>query len=171
MNNRVARVDTILPRGGGPDAQSPVLVPRGSRVGYHVWAMHRDPRIWGPDAHEFKPQRWDDPALRPGWGYLPFNGGPRVCLGRQLALRIVGYITVRMCQEFEEVASVPRTLDARVDGRRGEGDGGMDGQAGEKTSLDGIWVEDVGLTVGNALGCWVNLKAVGASPTESDVSA
>lgn len=33
----------------------------------------------------FRPERWEDGTLheRIGWGYLPFNGGPRICLGRK----------------------------------------------------------------------------------------
>ena len=34
--------------------------------------MHRREDFYGPDALEFKPERWE--TLRPGWEYLPFNG-------------------------------------------------------------------------------------------------
>ena len=49
-------------------------------VSYSVNAMHRLKRFYGEDGEEFKPERWE--TLRPGWEYLPFNGGPRICLGR-----------------------------------------------------------------------------------------
>lgn len=62
--------------------------------------MHRQPSIFGPDADEFKPERWDSPTLRPGWGYLPFNGGPRICVGQQFALTEASYTIVRLVQEF-----------------------------------------------------------------------
>jgi Cytochrome P450 len=39
------------------------------------------------------------------WGYLPFNGGPRVCLGQQFALTEIAYTTVRLLQEFQGVES------------------------------------------------------------------
>ena len=39
------------------------------------------------------------------WGYLPFNGGPRVCLGQQFAITEVAYTTVRLLQEFQTVES------------------------------------------------------------------
>lgn len=38
---------------------------------------------------------------RYGWGYLPFNRGPRICLGQKFALTEIGYAVVRMVQEFE----------------------------------------------------------------------
>ena len=49
--------------------------------------MHRRPDLYGLDAELFRPERWDEdmPLKRDQtwskWGYLPFNGGPRVCLG------------------------------------------------------------------------------------------
>ena len=51
-------------------------------VAYSVFHMQRREDLYGPDALSFRPERWDDPQLEKiGWGYLPFNGGPRVCLG------------------------------------------------------------------------------------------
>jgi cytochrome P450 len=37
------------------------------------------------DAADFRPERWENVfEKKVGWGYLPFNGGPRICLGRKL---------------------------------------------------------------------------------------
>ena len=82
-NSREAYVDTVLPLGGGPDGKSPIFMPKGGILAWHVYTMHRRKDIYGPDADEFKPERWESKDLRPNWGYLPFNGGPRVCLGRK----------------------------------------------------------------------------------------
>lgn len=70
-----------------------------------VYEMHRREDIYGADAHEFRPERWEDGGLRPGWGYLPFNGGPRICLGQQYALTEASYVIVRMAQEFQTLES------------------------------------------------------------------
>jgi cytochrome P450 len=42
-------------------------------------------------------------GLRPGWAYIPFNGGPRVCVGQQFALTEASYMIVRLLQEFGEL--------------------------------------------------------------------
>lgn len=39
------------------------------------------------------------------WQYIPFNGGPRICIGQQFALTEIGYTLVRLFQEFEVVES------------------------------------------------------------------
>ena len=87
VNTRTALKTTVLPTGGGPDRRSPVLIPKGTAVAYSVYTMHRRPDLYGMDAALFRPERWDeDMPLNQNetdakWGYLPFNGGPRVCLG------------------------------------------------------------------------------------------
>lgn len=62
-NSRTAVVDTVLPLGGGPDGKSPIFVKAGTQVFYYVWIMHRRKDIYGEDADEFRPERWEQ--LRP----------------------------------------------------------------------------------------------------------
>ncbi|OHW96082.1 n-alkane-inducible cytochrome p450 [Colletotrichum incanum] len=104
-NERMALRDTVLPLGGGEDGLSPVFVPKGTLVGYNLYVMHRRTDFYGPDAEKFRPERWEDDKLRPRWGYLPFNGGPRICVGQRYALTEVGYVVVRMAQEFQMLES------------------------------------------------------------------
>ncbi|QSZ35999.1 hypothetical protein DSL72_007123 [Monilinia vaccinii-corymbosi] len=100
-NARFASQDTVLPVGGGPDRTAPIFIPKGSAVAWSTYAMHRRADIFGPDAEEFRPERWaPERGLRPGWGYLPFSGGPRTCVGQQFALAEASYTIVRLLQEF-----------------------------------------------------------------------
>lgn len=59
MNGRLAVRDTVLPRGGGPNGDEPVYVPKGSLVNYSVYSMHRRTDFYGADAEEFRPERWE----------------------------------------------------------------------------------------------------------------
>ena len=102
-NGRLAVRDTVLPLGGGPNGQHPLFVPKGTMVGYSPYTMHRRKDIYGSDADEFKPERWE--TLRPGWEYLPFNGGPRICLGQQYAKTEALYVSVRLIQSFARMES------------------------------------------------------------------
>ena len=104
LNSRRATKDTTLPRGGGPDGSSPIYIRKGQEVNYLVHVMHRRKDIWGSDAHEFRPERWE--GKRVGWEFLPFNGGPRICLGQQFALTEAGYVITRMLQRFEACESM-----------------------------------------------------------------
>ncbi|MCJ1412211.1 hypothetical protein MMC19_006304 [Ptychographa xylographoides] len=104
VNSRRATRDTTLPRGGGPDGMSKIFVKKGQQVDYSVHLMHRRKALWGDDAEEFKPERWT--GRKPGWEYLPFNGGPRICLGQQLALTNASYVTVRLLQRFQAMENL-----------------------------------------------------------------
>ncbi|KAF2685880.1 cytochrome P450 52A12 [Lentithecium fluviatile CBS 122367] len=107
LDGRRALVDTTLPTGGGPDGQSRIHIRKGQQVDYSVYVMHRRKDLWGVDAEEFKPERWE--GRRGGWDYLPFNGGPRICIGQQFALTEAGYVIVRLLQRFEGVEGVGNT--------------------------------------------------------------
>ncbi|KAK3166833.1 hypothetical protein OEA41_009958 [Lepraria neglecta] len=108
-NSRMAVVDTVLPVGGGEDGKSPIFVKNGQMAHWSVYVMHRRKDIYGEDAEEYRPERWLDgeegKGLRVGWEYLPFNGGPRICIGQQFALTEASYITVRLMQEFSAIES------------------------------------------------------------------
>lgn len=97
--------DTVLPLGGGPNGLQPVFVPKGTHASYNLYAMHRRKDIYGPDADNFRPERWLDGTLQPRWGFLPFNGGPRICIGQRFALTEAEYVLVRMVQEFRTLES------------------------------------------------------------------
>ena len=104
---------TTLPVGGGPSGTAPILVRKGEAVGYCVYAMHRRKDIYGPDADEFRPERWEDDTLKNvGWGYLPFNGGPRICLGQEFALFEAGFTIVRLLQTFEVIGKADISFQA-----------------------------------------------------------
>ncbi|KAI1120702.1 cytochrome P450 52E2 [Nemania abortiva] len=100
-NQREAVRDTVLPRGGGPDGSEPVFVKKGMSFRYLVWVMHRRKDIFGEDAEEFRPERWED--LRVTYEYLPFNAGPRICIGQQFALAQMALIIFRLLQAFKAI--------------------------------------------------------------------
>jgi cytochrome P450 len=99
-SRRTTRI-TTLPRGGGPDGLSPVLLPANTEVNYSIHVMHRRRDLWGEDAEEFKPERFQ--GKKPGWEFLPFNGGPRICIGQQFALTEASYVVVRLLQRFDRL--------------------------------------------------------------------
>lgn len=57
-NTRLCVNDTVLPVGGGRFGEDPIFVAKGTIVVYTVHAMHRRKDFFGPDAEEFRPERW-----------------------------------------------------------------------------------------------------------------
>lgn len=111
-NRRIAVKNTTIPTGGGPNGTDPVYVKKGQAVFYSTFVMHRRPDLWGADADEFRPERWE--SRKPGWEYLPFNGGPRICIGQQFALTEAGYVMVRLLQRFDKLEGVGKTAEGEI---------------------------------------------------------
>ncbi|KAI1133684.1 cytochrome P450 [Nemania abortiva] len=70
-------------------------IPKGVRVILAPWATNFDKTLWGPDAHEFNPDRWmsqgaDDKRAASGgatsnYAFMTFLHGPRSCIGQAFA--------------------------------------------------------------------------------------
>ncbi|KAL8947626.1 MAG: hypothetical protein Q9222_006113 [Ikaeria aurantiellina] len=108
LNVRFANKTTWLPRGGGPDGNSPVLVPKGTGIGFVPYYMHRRKDIYGEDAMDYRPERWEGAELANiGWAYLPFHGGPRLCLGKDFALTEASCLIIHILQAFPDIRLPP----------------------------------------------------------------
>lgn len=80
-------------------------IPAGALVLACVWVLHRDPARW-PDPERFDPERFATSAPeRDRFEYLPFGAGPRLCIGKQLALMEAKLVLATMAQRF-----APRTV-------------------------------------------------------------
>ncbi|KAI5474182.1 cytochrome P450, family 4, subfamily A [Pseudohyphozyma bogoriensis] len=95
---RTALGDDQLPDGGP-------TVRKGDLLRWSDWEMARDMDVWGPDAETFRPGRWveEDGSLRSEtqWKYHVFNGGPRLCLGRNLALFESTTVLTSLLRDFD----------------------------------------------------------------------
>ncbi|PBK73968.1 cytochrome P450 [Armillaria solidipes] len=88
--------DTTL--GGGK-----YIVKAGSSLTVQTYVMHRDPKVWGEDAEEFRPERMMDgkfEALPPN-AWQPFGFGLRGCIGRPFAWQEVMLVLTSVLQKFD----------------------------------------------------------------------
>jgi cytochrome P450 len=122
FNVRYSLHDTSLPRGGGPDGKSPVGVRGETRVVYSTIIMQRLGLLYDNvdsekyfDPGKWIPERWMSGWQPKPWHFIPFNGGPRICIGQQFAMLEMGYTLVRIFQAYERVVAVPVTGHDRVE--------------------------------------------------------
>ncbi|KAI1657909.1 cytochrome P450 [Daldinia decipiens] len=105
FNIRTALEDTTLPNGPG---NPPIAVVKGDVVVYSSLAMHRRKDLYPPASEKFEnpavfsPERWENWTPKP-WQYLPFNGGPRICVGQNFAMTEMAYCMVRILQKYERI--------------------------------------------------------------------
>ena len=64
-----------------------VTVKAGERVLISPWVLHRHQAYW-EEPEQFRPERFLDETAgeRPRYAYMPFGGGPRVCIGASFSL-------------------------------------------------------------------------------------
>lgn len=83
-DSKIALRDDTLPDG--------TFVPKDCVVQYSPYAMGRSTELWGPDAEDFRPERWEGRDFPSSFIYPAFNAGPRECLGKRLA-----WVEMRAC--------------------------------------------------------------------------
>jgi cytochrome P450 len=86
-------------------------VPAGTIIFVSPWVMHRDPR-WFTDPQAFRPERWAGNLARelPRFAYMPFGGGPRICIGNRFALMEATLILATVAQRFRLEWQVDRPV-------------------------------------------------------------
>ncbi|KAJ3842738.1 cytochrome P450 [Lentinula raphanica] len=102
FNSRCSKNAVVLP---AKDGRPPFYIPAGVKCVYSIFLMHRREDLWGPDALEFDPDRFIDERaqryLTPNpFIFMPFNAGPRICIGQQFAYNEASYFLIRFLQTF-----------------------------------------------------------------------
>jgi cytochrome P450 len=111
---RTAIADDVLP-------YSKVVIPAGADVDVSIIGAHRNPRVYGADANDFRPERWDDPTLEQrvgSCGFIPFSAGPRNCVGQDFAWNemyvILSLLVRNFSFKFGENQSFPKQISTIV---------------------------------------------------------
>lgn len=94
-----------------------VTIPAGSLIVISLYTTQRNPEYWS-DPDVFDPDRFlpETAAARPRFAYLPFGGGPRLCIGNHFALQEAPLILAAIYQRYhlEMVSDEPVQIDALV---------------------------------------------------------
>ncbi|KAF9042273.1 cytochrome P450 [Panaeolus papilionaceus] len=122
---RTAIRDTVLPysrtEADGAVKPATIRVPKGTTLFVSILGCNRLEAVWGPDAKQWKPERWLDPSrgaenpnvkytppmgdgLRPPGIYhnmLSFLGGGRSCVGYRFALIEMKVLLATLLAKFE----------------------------------------------------------------------
>ena len=102
VGNRIVRNDTVI---------AGYEISAGTRLMASIYLTHRDERYWDAPT-EFRPDRFARGAERPAaFTYVPFGGGPRVCIGATFAQVEAKVVLGRILQRFE-LADTGRNVHA-----------------------------------------------------------
>ncbi|CAI9107682.1 OLC1v1007096C1 [Oldenlandia corymbosa var. corymbosa] len=111
LDTKSAKNDDVLPDG--------TYVKKGTRVIYHPYAMGRVESVWGADWPEFRPERWLE-SVEPGkrsfvsrdqYTYPVFQAGPRVCLGKEMAMLQMKTVVAGILRRFKVVPVMEKGVE------------------------------------------------------------
>ena len=117
------------------------FVPKSTRIIVAITGTNRDKNQWGPDADQFRPERWMTADGKPDasggasskYGFLTFMHGPRNCIGSGFARAEMACVLAAWVGRFEFALRDERELDER--------NMVVSGGAFSAKPLKGIWVK------------------------------
>jgi cytochrome P450 len=84
----------------GEDVVNGYPIPPKSMIILCQWLTHRHPDFW-TEPDQFRPERFLPSATKPHrFAYFPFGGGPRICIGLQLAMMECCMVIAAILQQF-----------------------------------------------------------------------
>ncbi|KAK9247336.1 cytochrome P450 [Lipomyces tetrasporus] len=94
---------------------SSVFIPGGTVISMQPWTLHRDPSVF-PDPETFDPDRWlksDSEALhRMNRSFMTFGAGIRMCVGMNLAMEDMKFITAFIFSKYTAKLGAETTDDS-----------------------------------------------------------
>ena len=78
------------------------FIARGTTLFLSPWLIHRDKRFY-ENPEDFMPERWDEHIISqpPRYAYLPFGGGPRLCIGVSFAMMEMTLVLATIARKFK----------------------------------------------------------------------
>jgi cytochrome P450 len=96
------------------DRVGDIAIPQGSTVIVFVYGTHHAPHYW-PSPESFDPERFlkANEKSRTPFTYLPFGGGPRVCIGNHYAMLQILMILSNLLRRYDFQLIPDQTIEAR----------------------------------------------------------
>jgi len=89
--------------------------PPGTTLSVPAYTIHHSKEVWGPDADEFVPDRWNKDRLteKQKNAFIPFSYGPRACVGRNVAEMELACIVGTVFRNYEFLDEHQGELETR----------------------------------------------------------
>ncbi|KAJ9608403.1 hypothetical protein H2200_007391 [Cladophialophora chaetospira] len=91
----------VVPKGGVQMCGR--FFPEKTEVGVNTWVAHANKDMFGPDAEQFRPERWlEDPekAAEMNRNILTFGAGSRTCIGKNISLLEISILIPELVRKF-----------------------------------------------------------------------
>lgn len=88
------------------------FIPKGTVVLSFIYGVHHSPDYW-EQPEKFVPERFEKKNLKqkPKFAYMPFGGGPRLCIGSNFALMEMQLLLVHLVSKYKWTLSKEQDID------------------------------------------------------------
>lgn len=78
-------------------------IPAGATIVIAAFQVHRNPKYWGEDAHQFIPERFEPERFKKihPYAYIPFTNGPRICIGWRYGMMFMKTLLANFLRKYE----------------------------------------------------------------------
>jgi cytochrome P450 len=86
----------------GDDEFKGIKIKKGTTFATYIYGVHHSPELW-EDPEAFRPERFskEEKKKHHPYAFIPFGGGPRLCIGNNFALMEMKLILARMVNRYE----------------------------------------------------------------------
>ena len=91
----------------------PYNIKKGTLIYFPIYAMHHNPRFF-PEPEQFRPERFlktESETLATQYAFLPFGGGPRLCIGMRFAIAEIKIAMAKLLANFKIVETSQTKLE------------------------------------------------------------
>ena len=84
------------------------VIPAGATIMINIFNTQRSTNNWGEDAKLFNPERFSTENISKihPYAFIPFSGGPRICIGLKYAMNVMKIILVHFLRNYKITTSL-----------------------------------------------------------------
>lgn len=84
------------------DQVNGITIPKGTMVSVFIYGLHHQKESWN-EPEVFRPERFNNENRknRPPFSFMPFGGGPRLCIGNNFAMMEIQLVLAAVLRRFK----------------------------------------------------------------------
>ena len=77
-------------------------IPKDRMFAIYIYGLHHSKKYWN-EPEEFKPERFEKENMKgkPSFAYMPFGGGPRLCIGNNFAMMEMQMVILELLKRYD----------------------------------------------------------------------
>lgn len=85
-----------------PDNIKGYQIPKDRMFAIYIYGLHHSEKYWD-EPEKFKPERFEKENMKgkPSFAYMPFGGGPRLCIGNNFAMMEMQMVILELLKRYD----------------------------------------------------------------------